>query len=457
METDTIAAIATGMTNSGIGIIRISGPEAFTVIDRIYKGKEENQLSSAKSHTVHYGWIEENGTRIDEVLILILRGPHTYTRQDTVEIDCHGGVLVMQKILEAVLKNGARLAKPGEFTKRAFLSGRIDLSQAEAVMDLIQAENEFALKASLRQLKGEISKKIKELRNEILYEIAFIESALDDPEHISLEGYSKKLLCAIEKWILQIEELISASENGRIIKEGIRTVILGKPNVGKSSLMNRLAGEECAIVTEVAGTTRDILSEHILLGNIVLNLLDTAGIRETSDTVEQIGVKKARLHAQDADLILYMADASLPLDENDEEILEFIKDKQAIVLLNKIDLELVADKKELEQKSKRKVIPISAKQGTGISELQKEIEAMFLKGKISENDQLIISNARHKEALMQALESFNLAKESIEKGMTEDFYTIDLTDAYEKLGLIIGEAVEDDLINKIFAEFCMGK
>ena len=414
-------------------------------------------MSLAESHTVHYGWIEEDGIVIDEVMVLVLRAPHTYTREDTIEIDCHGGVLVMKKILDVVLKNGARLAEPGEFTKLAFLSGRIDLTQAEAVMDLIQSENEFARKASLNQLKGSISEKVKNLRERILYEIAFIESALDDPEHISLEGYDKRLFKAVENWITELEHWLHSSKSGKILKEGIQTVILGKPNAGKSSLLNLLAGEECAIVTEIAGTTRDALTEHIRLGEIHLNVVDTAGIRETEDMVERIGVEKAKQYAKEADLILYVADSSIPLDQNDEEILTFIQEKQTIVLLNKTDLPMVLEKEVLEKKVGKQVISFSAKQGIGIKELEKEITQLFLQGEVSEERSVIITNIRQKEALFQALESIKMVKQSIADGMPEDFYTIDLMNGYEQLGFLIGESLGEDLVNEIFSKFCMGK
>lgn len=457
MKTDTIAAIATALSNAGIGIIRISGSEAFSVIDRIFRGKKGIPLSLAKSHTVHYGWIEEDGVMIDEVMVLVLRAPHTYTREDTIEIDCHGGVLVIKKILDIVLKNGARLAEPGEFTKLAFLSGRIDLTQAEAVMNLIQSENEFARRASFEQLKGSISEKVKNLRERILYEIAFIESALDDPEHISLDGYSTRLLKAVENWIAEIEDWLHSSENGKILKEGIKTVILGKPNAGKSSLLNLLVGEECAIVTEIAGTTRDALTEHIMLGEINLNIVDTAGIRKTEDIVEQIGVEKAKHYAKEADLILYVADSSIPLEQNDEEILTFIQEKQGIVLLNKTDLPIVLEKEALEKKTKKRVISFSAKQGIGVKELEEEVERLFLQGEISQNHSVIITNMRQKEALFQALESIKIVKQSIMDRMPEDFYTIDLMNGYEQLGFLIGESLEEDLVNEIFSKFCMGK
>ncbi|MCB7319380.1 tRNA uridine-5-carboxymethylaminomethyl(34) synthesis GTPase MnmE [Lacrimispora sp. 210928-DFI.3.58] len=459
MQTDTIAAIATGMSNSGIGIVRISGDHAFEVIDRIYRNKkgEPQALSKADTHTVHYGFIYDGDEKIDEVLVLIMRGPHSYTAEDTVEIDCHGGSLVVKKILEAAIRHGARTAGPGEFTKRAFLNGRIDLSQAEAVADVINATNEYALKSSVSQLGGSVSRKIKELRGKLLYEIAFIESALDDPEHISLEGYSKKLKSSLSPMINEVKQLIQSADNGRIMSEGVKTVILGKPNAGKSSLMNVLLGEERAIVTEIAGTTRDTLEEHIYLQGISLHIVDTAGIRDTEDVVEKIGVDRAMRAAGDSDLIIYVVDGSRPLDENDKEIMEFIRGRKAIVLLNKTDLTLLVKKEELEGLTGQKVILISAKEEKGIGVLEQEIKDLFYHGELSFNDQLTITNVRHKEALEHAYESLQMVERSIEDGLPEDFYSIDLMDAYEQLGFIIGEAVDDDLVNEIFARFCMGK
>ena len=459
MQTDTIAAIATGMSNSGIGIVRISGDHAFEVIDRIYRNKkgEPQALSKADTHTVHYGFIYDGDEKIDEVLVLIMRGPHSYTAEDTVEIDCHGGSLVVKKILEAAIRHGARTAGPGEFTKRAFLNGRIDLSQAEAVADVINATNEYALKSSVSQLGGSVSRKIKELRGKLLYEIAFIESALDDPEHISLEGYSKKLKSSLSPMINEVKQLIQSADNGRIMSEGVKTVILGKPNAGKSSLMNVLLGEERAIVTEIAGTTRDTLEEHIYLQGISLHIVDTAGIRDTEDVVEKIGVDRAMRAAGDSDLIIYVVDGSRPLDENDKEIMEFIRGRKAIVLLNKTDLTLLVKKEELEGLTGQKVILISAKEEKGIGVLEQEIKDLFYHGELSFNDQLTITNVRHKEALEHAYDSLQMVESSIEDGLPEDFYSIDLRDAYEQLGFIIGEAVDDDLVNEIFARFCMGK
>ena len=459
MRTDTIAAIATGMSRGGIGIVRISGDQAFDVIDRIFRDKDEQtkRLSQAPARRAYYGYIFDGDEKVDEVLVLTMRGPHSYTAEDTVEISCHGGILVVKKILETVIRYGARTAEPGEFTKRAFLNGRIDLAQAEAVADVIQASNEYALKSSVGQLGGSVSRKIRGIREKILYEIAFIESALDDPEHISLEGYGERLSGILDPVIREVEALLKSADNGRVMREGIRTVILGKPNVGKSSLMNLLLGQERAIVTEIAGTTRDTLEEHMSLSGISLHVIDTAGIRDTEDVVEKIGVERALKAAEEGDLIIYVADGSRPLDDSDRKIIEFIRTRKAIVLINKMDLPMEADKKELERLSGKRVIPVSAKEEQGIEELEQEIKTLFYSGNLTFNDQVYITNVRHKEALEHALSSLNLVKNSIEQGMPEDFYSIDLTDAYEELGKIIGEAVEDDVVNEIFSRFCMGK
>jgi tRNA modification GTPase len=364
---------------------------------------------------------------------------------------------MMKRILETVIKYGARPAQPGEFTKRAFLNGRIDLSQAEAVMDIINAKNRYALKSSVSQLRGKVSQRIKSLREKVIYEIAYIESALDDPEHISLEGYPEILENKLEDMIREVKELLDSSDTGRVMTEGVRTVILGKPNAGKSSLMNVLAGAEKAIVTDIAGTTRDTLEEQIRLEGINLNIVDTAGIRDTDDVVEQIGVSRAKSAAKEADLIIYVVDASVPLDENDEHIIEMIKERKAIVLLNKSDLETVVDRKELEERTGQAVVVASAKEETGIHDLEEAVKTMFYDGKIDFNDQIYITNVRHKTALKESYESFMMVKKSIEDGMPEDFYSIDLMNAYEMLGSIIGEAVEEDLVNEIFAKFCTGK
>ena len=458
MKTDTIAAIATAMSNSGIGIVRISGENAFDVADRVYYPKKGNRkVSEMQSHTIHYGYVRDGNEIVDEVLLMVMRRPRSYTTEDTVEIDCHGGTLVMQRIFETVLKNGARPAEPGEFTKRAFLNGRIDLSQAESVIDVINAENDFALKSSVEQLRGSVSEKIKEIRKKILYETAYIESALDDPEHYDLTGYPEQLKEKTEGLIFEIDNLLKSSEDGEILKEGIDTVIVGKPNAGKSSLMNVLVGEERAIVTDIPGTTRDLLRETIRLKGISLNIIDTAGIRDAEDEVEEIGIRKTKESIEKADLVIYVADSSTALDENDEQIISMIREKKSIVLLNKSDLEPVTFREDIEKKIDRKIIEVSAKEQTGIDELEDTIQEMFLHGDVDFNNEVYITNARHKNSLLEAEKSLELVLESIKKGLPEDFYSIDLMDAYESLGIILGESVGEDLINEIFSRFCMGK
>lgn len=461
MSTETIAAIATGMTNSGIGIVRISGEESFPIIDRIYRSKNgTKKISESASHTVHYGYICDGEKVIDEVMVLILKSPNTYTTEDTVEIDCHGGALVLKRVLETVLKYGARPAEPGEFTKRAFLNGRIDLSQAESVIDVINAQNDFALESSIHQLQGTVKEKIRQIRGAILHEIAFIESALDDPEHISIDGYGERLTRQLELLSSQIRELLLSSENGELLKEGINTVIVGKPNVGKSSLMNALTGKERAIVTEVAGTTRDLLEEQINLNGITLNVTDTAGIHDTEDTVEKIGVEKARASLNRADLVIYVADVSAPLDQDDKRIFDFLKEKKVIVLLNKSDLQQALSEEEicsLTGENNYPVLSVSAKEGAGIKELEQVIRKMFFQGEISYNNEILITNVRQKSALEQALESLDMVRQSVQDQMPEDFYSIDLVNACDALGKITGESVGEDLVNEIFSKFCMGK
>ncbi|MCM1552143.1 MAG: tRNA uridine-5-carboxymethylaminomethyl(34) synthesis GTPase MnmE, partial [Butyrivibrio sp.] len=455
-------------------------------IFRTPKGKQI--LINAESHRIYYGYIvgDSDGQGVlDEVMVSVMRAPRSFTAEDTVEINCHGGVLVMRKILELVCRSGARLAEAGEFTKRAFLNGRIDLSKAEAVMDVIHSQNELALKSSVSQLRGSLFDRICELRKGLIYEIAFIESALDDPEHISLEGYPESLHEKIEGMNQQIFSLIATSENGKLIKEGISTVIIGKPNVGKSSLLNRMLGEERAIVTDIAGTTRDVLQESINLHGISLNLIDTAGIRYTEDIIEKIGVEKAKKYAEDADLILCVIDSSVDLEESDREILSeifaLIQNKKTIILLNKTDLQQAVDEKMIEEllikaaKRQKAVynnitdfdagqiyknvifVRTSTKDGSGMDELEEAVKKLFFSGMIQSNSELVITNIRHKKALENAYESLNLVLRSIEDSMPEDFYSIDLMNAYASLGLIIGEEVNDDLMDEIFSKFCMGK
>ena len=472
-KNDTIAAIATALSDSGIGIIRISGDDAIYIVDSIFRSPSGNRIMmKAQSHTVHYGYIvdkEENV--IDEVMVIIMKAPKSYTTEDTVEINCHGGVLVVQKVLQTVLENGARMAEPGEFTKRAFLNGRIDLSRAEAVIDVIHSQNEYALSSSVSQLKGRLSDKIHKLREDILYQIAFIESALDDPEHISLDGYPKQLSAKVSYFQQEIAKLLATADNGRLIKEGISTVIVGKPNAGKSSLLNMLLGEDRAIVTEIAGTTRDALHESINLHGISLNMIDTAGIHDTQDVVEKIGVERAKKYAAEADLILYVVDASEDLDEDDQEIISLLNGKKAIILLNKSDLENKITEDILKEKLSElknndniediKILRTStidpSADNSGMEELEETIREMFFEGELKCNNELVVTNLRHKEALQDALSSLKLVERSIEDGMPEDFYSIDLTSAYASLGKIIGEEVDEDVVNEIFSKFCMGK
>lgn len=455
---DTIAAISTAMSDGGIGIIRISGPDAIKISKKVFVPvRKEKDLSLLPSYTAAYGSVVRKEKVIDECIALVMKGPKSYTGEDVVELDCHGGVILLKKVLEAVIEAGARPAEPGEFTKRAFLNGRIDLSQAEAVMDLIQSKNEFAMESSLSQLKGSLKNKIEEIREKILYEIAYIESALDDPEHISLEGYGDRLCVIVKEEKKKIDYLISTADNGRILKEGIRTAIVGRPNAGKSSLLNLLVGEERAIVTEIAGTTRDTLEETIQIKGIPLQIIDTAGIRKTEDIVEKIGIEKAKEAMEKADLVLYVADSSVSLDENDHEIMKCLKEKKTIVILNKSDLLTVTGEEEIRKYLKKDVIIFSAKDETGLEKLYEKISEMFFEGRLSFNDEIYITNIRHKQSLLKASESLSMVLGSIENGMPEDFYSIDLTDAYEHLGYILGKSMEEDLVNKIFKEFCMGK
>ena len=474
-QTDTVAAIATAMSEAGIGIIRISGPDAAAIGSKLYRTPKKNKtdISQWRPGTIRFGYIVETDgsgkeNLIDEVMLSWMKSPHSYTTEDTVEINTHGGMFLMNRILELVLKAGARMAEPGEFTKRAFLGGRIDLARAEAVMDLISSRNEFARKTSAAQLDGAVSAKIRELREKILYEIAFIESALDDPENYTLEGYTDKLMNTCLSLETEMKNLLSHAEEGRILKEGIRTAIVGRPNVGKSSLLNRLAGEERAIVTEIEGTTRDTLSETVRLGGVLLHLTDTAGIRQTQDKVEQIGVHRAQQALDQADLILFVIDSSRELSPEDASIAERITAKmeegtKCILLMNKTDLSSETSEEDVRDlfRSRNKECPpllfCSLQTGEGMDELGAFVSGLFHTGEIAEKNEIFLTNLRHKDAVKEALESICLVKDSIESGMSEDFFSIDLMNAYRVLGTILGEAVEDDLVEEIFSKFCMGK
>lgn len=455
---DTIAAIASGITASGIGIVRISGPGAFRVLEKIFRpANPDKKVTDFRANTIHYGFVFDENEKIDEVLVLIMKAPHTYTAEDTVEIDCHGGPFVMQKILSCTLRAGARLAEPGEFTRRAFMNGRIDLSEAEAVMDVIGAGSEDALKSSLMQLGGSVRREISDLREKIISEVAYIEAALDDPEHMELSDYPEQLAERLTGVKNRLIKLRDSFNEGKMIREGIYTVILGKPNAGKSSLLNALTGEDRAIVTEIAGTTRDSLEETIHLGGLSLRLADTAGIRQTGDLIEKIGVERARNLAEKADLILAVFDSSLPFDENDEEIFSFIRGRKSIVLLNKSDLPACVTAGDVKKRCDAPCVVISAMKNEGIAELTEIIREMFFGGNLRINEQTMITNVRHREAVEDALSSIDLVFSSIEDGMTEDFFTVDLMDAYASLGKITGEEIGDDLVDAIFSKFCMGK
>ena len=455
---DTIAAITTGISNAGVGIIRISGDRACEITDRVFQAEnKKKKASNMKSYTAAFGKIYDGDDLIDESILLVMKAPHTYTCEDVCELQCHGGIVVLRKILDLVLRNGARAAEPGEFTKRAFLGGRIDMSQAESVMSLINAKNEFAVRTSVDQLQGRLKNTIVNMREKILYNVAFIESALDDPEHYSLDGFPDKLRMIIDDILIQVEGLINTFDNGKILSEGINTVIVGKPNAGKSSLLNMFVGEDRAIVTDMAGTTRDTLSEIVNVRGITLNIIDTAGIRETDDLVEKIGVDKAIKSVDKADLVLYVVDGSVELDENDQRIIEKIRDKNVIVIINKSDLEIKIERDAICRYIDAEVIQLSAMTGDGSEELYDMLNKMFFEGSLSYNDQLYITNARHKNELVCTKNALKKVIESIDMGMEEDFFSIDMMDAYEHLGLIIGETARDDLADKIFKDFCMGK
>lgn len=468
MEEKTIVGIASA-AGGGIGIIRVSGSESMKIVDSIFHpGKfnnEENEalidksyLQQQKSHTIHYGFIiDGNNEVVDEVMVSVMKAPATYTREDVVEINCHGGNYILQRIMQLLLEKGAFLAEPGEFTKRAFLNGRIDLSQAEAVMKMISSKNEFALQSAVKQLEGSVSKYIQQIREQILYEMGRIESALDDPEHYDLTGYSDELFDKTEQQIVSLQRLLDRFENGRMKSEGINTVIVGKPNAGKSSLMNILLDEDRAIVTDIAGTTRDALQESVRLGGLMLNLIDTAGIHNTEDTVEKIGVDRAKQYIEQADFILFVVDGSEEWSDEDEQILPLIAQKKGIILLNKADLKAKVSELFLKDKLSWDTIAFSNETKQGLQQLEQYITDKFERGDLQFNDQICLTSIRHKNAVMQAVNALHRVEQSIKDGMPEDFFTIDLMEAYQQLGLINGDTATEDLVNKIFEEFCMGK
>ena len=464
MEEKTIVGIASA-AGGGIGIIRVSGSESMKIVDSIFHpGKfnnEENEalidksyLQQQKSHTIHYGFIiDGNNEVVDEVMVSVMKAPATYTREDVVEINCHGGNYILQRVMQLLLEKGAFLAEPGEFTKRAFLNGRIDLSQAEAVMKMISSKNEFALQSAVKQLEGSVSKYIQQIREQILYEMGRIESALDDPEHYDLTGYSDELFDKTEQQIVSLQRLLDRFENGRMKSEGINTVIVGKPNAGKSSLMNILLDEDRAIVTDIAGTTRDALQESVRLGGLMLNLIDTAGIHNTEDTVEKIGVDRAKQYIEQADFILFVVDGSEEWSDEDEQILPLIAQKKGIILLNKADLKAKVSELFLKDKLSWDTIAFSNETKQGLQQLEQYITDKFERGDLQFNDQICLTSIRHKNAVMQAVNALHRVEQSIKDGMPEDFFTIDLMEAYQQLGLINGDTATEDLVNKICEEF----
>ena len=457
LQENTIAALATVPAASGIGIVRLSGRDSRAIVESVLRTKSGKPISLPESHKITYGFIHDGEEILDEVLVMTMYAPRSYTGEDSVEIDCHGGVRILERILKLVLKQGARLAEPGEFTKRAFLNGRIDLSEAEAVGDLIHAGSDRAVQLSLSQLRGSVTRKIEKIRAELLERDAFIEAALDDPEHLSLEGFSSALHKTVSRLCRELEDMISTANDGRHIREGIRTVILGKPNAGKSSLLNAMLREDRAIVTDVAGTTRDTLEEEMQLGNLHLHLMDTAGIHETEETVEKIGIDRALKQAEKAELLLFVIDRSRPWEEEDERIFRFLEGRTVIPIANKSDLKEELSVSWIREKMGQEPICLSAKEGEGLTELSEQIQTLFFTEKINASEDIIITNVRHQTLLLEAKEALTEVLRSIENGMPEDFYTIDMMHAYEALGQILGESVSEDLINEIFSKFCMGK
>ena len=455
---DTIAAIATSSKNGSISVIRVSGTNSLILVSKIFYNRKRKRidLSECDTHTIQYGFICDGEKKcLDEVLVLIMKAPRSYTTEDVVEIHCHGGHFICQEILKLLIKSGVRIAEPGEFTKRAFLNGRLDMSQAESVMDIIQSKSKIALENSFNHLRGKVRDKITYLREIILEDVAYLEAALDDPEHISLDDFSANIEEHVNDLLKEIVHLIENSENGRLIREGVYTVIVGKPNVGKSSLLNCMLRENRAIVTDIPGTTRDTLEEDLLIGDTLLHLIDTAGIHETNNEVENIGIEKAKESIEKADFVICVLGQNEMITEEDKKVLSLIEDKEGVILLNKNDLSAAFEKDEIEKYSKKKIISFSATQGKGLDELEAYINQLFLK--VDFNDDIYITNMRQRQALLDARDSLMKVKESIELGIPEDMYAIDLTDAYRSLGSILGETVEEDIIDKIFKDFCMGK
>ncbi len=454
---DTIGAISTSIGEGGIAIVRISGDKAKDVVKKIFQAKNGQSIKDMKSYTMKYGYIiDENNNHIDEVIVSFMKGPRSFTAEDTIEINCHGGVVATNKVLEQVIKQGVRIAEPGEFTKRAFLNGRIDLSQAEAVIDIINAKTDLSMKSALMQSEGLISKEIRVLREKLLSTIAHIEATVDYPEDDLEEVTSEMAIRDLDIIKKEIKEFIETAEEGKILREGLSTVIVGKPNVGKSSLLNALTKENRAIVTDIPGTTRDVIEEYINISGIPIKIIDTAGIRETDDVVEKIGVERSRAKINDADLIILILDSSNELTEEDKEIINHISNKKYMILLNKSDLNSKITQKDLENINCTNIYSISAKTGEGIDEVRTAIKDMFFKGEISTNN-VIITNTRHKEALLRAYECIESAINTLNYTFAIDLASIDIRNAWTFLGEITGDSLEENIIDKIFKDFCLGK
>ncbi|MCI2874920.1 tRNA uridine-5-carboxymethylaminomethyl(34) synthesis GTPase MnmE [Staphylococcus hominis] len=459
MDFDTITSISTPMGEGAIGIVRLSGPEAVEIGDKLYKGKKK--LKDVPSHTINYGHIIDPETHevVEEVMISVLRAPKTFTREDIIEINCHGGILTINRILELTMTHGARMAEPGEYTKRAFLNGRIDLSQAEAVMDFIRSKTDRASKVAMNQIEGRLSDLIKRQRQSILEILAQVEVNIDYPEYDDVEDATTEFLLAQSKKIKnEIDQLLETGTQGKIMREGLSTVIVGKPNVGKSSMLNNLIQDNKAIVTEVAGTTRDVLEEYVNVRGVPLRLVDTAGIRDTEDIVEKIGVERSRKALSEADLILFVLNNNEPLTEEDRTLYEVIKNEDAIVIVNKTDLERQLDIEEVKTMiGDTPLIQTSMLKQEGIDELELQIRDLFFGGEVQNQDMTYVSNSRHISLLKQARQTIQDAIDAAEAGIPMDMVQIDLTRTWELLGEIIGESASDELINQLFSQFCLGK